>query len=307
MARRLVYGPVASRRFGLSLGVDPVLPKTCSYDCAYCQQGRTTMLTTMRTDSVEPGEVLEQIGAALVRGPVPRVVTVAGSGEPTLYLSLGALIDGIHGMTDIPVVLLTNGSLLSDPVVRAAAGRADILGPSLDAGDEQTFLRINRPHPSIRFDEMVRGLREMRAEARGRFDLEVFLARGLNDSRDGLQELARLAMSMDPDSIQLNTAVRPVPGGARLALGPDEIEAIGPLFGPKARIIASFESWSRGTEGADPGRILAVLGRRPCTAAELATALGMDADDIARVLDGMERSGVLARTESGHYHPARAG
>lgn len=299
--RRLVYGPVASRRFGISLGVDPLPPKTCCFDCIYCQQGRTTRLTTTRDQFVKPDDILEQIQGALTRGPSPDVVTLAGSGEPTLYTPLGHLIQQIRKLADMPVVVLTNGALFTDPEARQEASHADVLGPSLDAGDEETFARINRPHPAIRFADFVQGLRAMREQSRGRFDLEVFLARGVNDSPEQIRTIAEIATSMEPDSIQLNTAVRPTPSGEDLALDPDRMESLLPLFGPSATIIASFSSFQPGTAEADPDRILATLERRPCTTQELATALGMDPSRARQVLLRLHLSGRVVQSGTDHW------
>jgi wyosine [tRNA(Phe)-imidazoG37] synthetase (radical SAM superfamily) len=190
MTKRRVYGPVPSRRFGLSLGVDLVPPKTCCYDCVYCQVGRTTELTTEPTDFYLVEEVLADVRAALDSGPLPDVITLAGSGEPTLYRPLGRLIDGLRDLGGVPVVLLTNGALLSDPRVAQAALKADILAPSLDAGDRETFSRINRPHPSIVFADMLRGLQVVCEKHPGTVRLEVVLVGGQNDSDKDVQRIA---------------------------------------------------------------------------------------------------------------------
>ena len=190
--RRNVYGPVPSRRFGLSLGIDPLEPKRCCYDCVYCQQGRTTDLSSARRDDRPVEEIERDVLEALERGPAPQVLTIAGSGEPLLYLSLERLIHRLHHVSGLPVVLLTNGALLHDADVRRAAAAADIVCPSLDAGDPGTFQAINRPHPDIRFETMVEGLASLRRESRGRFLLEVFIARGVNDSPEQLESLPHL-------------------------------------------------------------------------------------------------------------------
>jgi wyosine [tRNA(Phe)-imidazoG37] synthetase (radical SAM superfamily) len=132
------YGPVPSRRFGLSLGVDLVPHKTCPYDCVYCQLGPTTCLTTERRDFYPVDDVLRDVEDALADGPRPDVITLAGSGEPTLYRSLPQLFAGIRDLSDVPILLITNGALLFDEDVAGAARGADILAPSLDAGDART-------------------------------------------------------------------------------------------------------------------------------------------------------------------------
>lgn len=307
MARRtLVYGPVASRRYGLSLGIDPLPAKTCCYDCVYCQQGRTTRPSAKRRDLVPLDDVLHDVREALERGPAPRVLTLAGSGEPTLYRPLGDLVAGLRSVSRAGIVLLTNGALMSDPDVRDAACAADVVCPSLDAADADTFRRINRPHPDIDFDRMVQGLQALRRSFSGRYDLEVFLARGINDGPDHLQRLARLARSIAPDAIQLNTAVRPPPGRMGLALTLDEMRRAAAIFGPTAEVIAGFEQGSPPRPAARKRDLLEVLERRPCTPAELALALGMDAGQVARMLDELESAGqVVEAGDEGYWRAAK--
>jgi len=298
--RRNVYGPVPSRRFGLSLGIDPLEPKTCCYDCVYCQQGRTTTLSTTREDLVPVTDVLADVREALARC-TPDVLTLAGSGEPTLYLSMGELIDGLHEMCEAPVVVLTNGALMGDPQVRSEASRAEIISPSLDAGDAETFRRINRPHPDVDFDAMVEGLRALRQEASGRYLLEVLVARGVNDAPVHLERLAALARSIEPDAILVNTPVRPTPGRRQLALDGEQMQRIAAMFGPSAEVIAARETAHARPSTALPRDVLAVLERRPCTASELAASMGIDPGDLARTLQELGRAEAIEQTVDGHW------
>jgi wyosine [tRNA(Phe)-imidazoG37] synthetase (radical SAM superfamily) len=249
-------------------------------------------------------EVIAQVRDAVERGPRPDVVTLAGSGEPTLYRPLGRLIEELRAQTGAPVVLLTNGALASDPEVCEQAARADVVGPSLDAGDEETFQRINRPHPSIRFDRMVAGLRELSRRSRGRTDLEVFLARGVNDSDEQVRAIAEMARSIAPDSVQLNTAVRPVPGDLDLAVEPERLDVLAEAFGPTCRVIASFDRVARRRAGVDPARVLEVLERRPCTAEEIAASLGVSLPHVRMALSKLERLGRVERTQR-HWRATR--
>ena len=148
-----VFGPVPSRRLGRSLGVDVVPFKTCTYDCIYCQLGRTTCKTVERKAWVPLEDVLDEVKEKL--STRPDYITLSGSGEPTLFSPLGDLIVGIKSMTGIPVALLTNGSLLWQADVREAIRDVDLLIPSLDAGDEAMFRRVNRPHGGLSFEQML--------------------------------------------------------------------------------------------------------------------------------------------------------
>ena len=160
-AQQLVYGPVPSRRLGRSLGVDLVPLKTCTYDCVYCQLGRTTSKTVRRGRWVDPEAVGAQVRDKL--SSKPDVIALAGSGEPTLHAGIGAVIDGIKAITDVPVAVITNGSLLGRPAVRRELAAADIVLPSLDAPSEELFRRVNRPHESLHLADLIDGLVSFRA------------------------------------------------------------------------------------------------------------------------------------------------
>jgi len=157
---KCLYGPVPSRRLGRSLGIDLVPFKTCTYDCIYCQLGKTTNKTTERLNYVPVADVLREVREKLSTGVGCDYISMAGSGEPTLHASLGELISKIKEMTDIPVAVITNGSLLYLPEVRESLLKADLVIPSLDAGDAQLFEYVNRPHENIVFERMIEGLIE---------------------------------------------------------------------------------------------------------------------------------------------------
>jgi wyosine [tRNA(Phe)-imidazoG37] synthetase (radical SAM superfamily) len=292
MAKRRVYGPVPSRRFGLSLGVDLVPKKTCCYDCVYCQLGKTIELTVERTDFYPVGDVLADVGAALDTGPRPDVITLAGSGDPSLYRSLGRLIDGLHELGDIPVVFLTNGALLFKKEVARDALRADILAPSLDAGDQETFQKINRPHRSIGFSEMLRGLQAVCGKHPGKVRLEVMLVGGQNDSDEDIQRIAGRLGSIRADSIDINTPVRPGPGGRAVVSEKERLEAAVRAFGPAARIVADYRGPRAPGGAADAERrILDMLSRRPCTVEDIQSSLGIHPNEAIKMLDKAVKAG----------------
>ena len=175
--QKYLYGPVPSRRLGLSLGVDIVPFKVCTLDCIYCQLGRTSEKTMERKDYVDVEAVLAELRAKLVEGLEADFITISGSGEPTLNAGLGQLIEGIKKITNIPVAVLTNGTLLTNQSVRADCARADVVMPSLDAGDDQTFRKVNRPHKDISIENLIAGLCAFRNEFAGQMWLEVFFCR----------------------------------------------------------------------------------------------------------------------------------
>ncbi len=298
MKRRRFYGPVPSRRFGLSLGVDLVPQKTCCYDCVYCQLGKTTRLTVERSDFYPLDEILKDVETALDSGPRPDVITLAGSGEPSLYLSLGGLIDGLHAVSDIPVVFLTNGGLLFYEEVAEDALRADVLAPSLDAGDRESFLRINRPHESIGYSEMLQGLQTVCGKHNGKVRLEVMLVGGQNDSDEDIRRIADRLGTIRADSVDINSPVRPAPGGKVLPSTAGRLEAAARAFGPAARIVAEY----RGPRVPDSGRdaekqVLEMLSRRPCTVEDIQSSLGIHPNEIIKMLDQAVKAGKVQQRE----------
>ncbi len=207
-----VYGPVPSRRLGRSLGVSLVPPKTCTYSCVYCQLGRTTDQTLQRQSFFPPEEVLEEIrdalGAGEAEGAVDHV-TFAGDGEPTLCSDLGYLIEAVKEGSDVPVAVITNGSLLHDPGVRSDLMEADRVLPTLATVRPQVWRRMHRPHRGLDLPTMIRGLVEFSQEYEGDIWLEVMLVRGLNDDEGSLRELREVIDTIGPDRLDLLVPTRP--------------------------------------------------------------------------------------------------
>jgi len=290
---RYVFGPVPSRRLGRSLGVDLVPLKTCTYDCVYCQLGHTTRKTLERKEYVPVKDVLSELHCSLSSGSSPDYVTLSGSGEPTLHSGLEELIDGIKGLTRIPLAVLTNGSLLSDGGVRRGLERADVVLPSLDAGDDRLFRHVNRPHPGLSFSRVVEGLRSFRRDFSNRIWLEVFLLAGVTDTQAEAEKIAHLALEACPDRIQLNTVERPPAETIALPVPRSTLERLASLFEPRAEVIAEFDaSPSTAASEVEPGEILELVSRRPCTAEDVAEGLGMRLTEAVKWLAFLEASGM---------------
>jgi wyosine [tRNA(Phe)-imidazoG37] synthetase (radical SAM superfamily) len=297
-----LYGPVLSRRLGRSLGIDLVPFKTCTYDCIYCQLGRTTDRTLERKEYVPVDAVLDELGRKLAAGDSPNYISLAGSGEPTLHDGLDRLISGIKSMTRIPVAIITNGSLLGDRRVIEALMSADLVIPSLDAGDAGMFERINRPHPGIDFDRMVQGLMDFRQKYRGRIWLEVMLLDGLNDCESEVRKIAELAGRIEPDKVQLNTAVRPPAEVAARPVPFYRMQELARLFSGPVEIIASKPGTSAEAEskaGNQEEMILAMLKRRPCTAEDVAQGLGIHRLEALKELETLVKVGTALKVETG--------
>jgi wyosine [tRNA(Phe)-imidazoG37] synthetase (radical SAM superfamily) len=208
---KYVFGPVPSRRLGQSLGIDTIPLKTCNWNCVYCQLGRTKPLLNQRKDYYPLRDILAEVHQALNSHQPGEIdwVTFVGSGEPLLHANMGALVRGVKDLTDLPVAVITNGSLLYLPEVREDLLAADAVLPSLDAGTGELYLKINRPHPEITFKRLVDGLVAFRKEYRGRLWVEVMLVRELNDSPKALQDIARVMEIIQPDAVHINLPTRP--------------------------------------------------------------------------------------------------
>jgi len=207
---KYIYGPVPSRRLGNSLGIDPIPSKTCNYQCIYCQLGRTTNFTNERKNFFPKNEIIAEMKNAIKQNENNiDYITFVGSGEPTLYRDLGELILKVKEFSKKPVCVITNGSLLYDLKVRNILMHADVVLPSLDAGDEKSFIRINRPHPSIKFDAMIQGFIDFRKNFKGKFWIEIMIMKGINDSKEELLKIKEKIDLIKPDRIDINVPIRP--------------------------------------------------------------------------------------------------
>lgn len=208
---RYVFGPVPSRRLGQSLGIDTIPLKTCNWNCVYCQLGRSEPLIHERKAYFPREAIMAEVAEALAEHKPEEIdwITFVGSGEPTLHSDMGWLIREVKKLSDIPVAVITNGSLLYLPEVRAELAPADAVMPTLDAGNPELYRKINRPWPALTYETLVEGLRAFRAEYSGRLWIEVMLVMGLNDSEKALLQLAAVLRSIGPDQVHLLLPDRP--------------------------------------------------------------------------------------------------
>jgi len=293
-----IFGPVPSRRLGRSLGVDLVPFKTCSFDCIYCQLGRTSCKTATRKDWVPLDAVLEELKSKL--STQPDYITLSGSGEPTLHAQIGELIQRIHAMTEIPVAVLTNGSLLWQKEVRAALAFADVVMPSLDAPDAELFKFVNRPHPDITFEQLLDGLEIFRREFSGQYWLEVMLLDGYTARLLPVRQIATLVRRIRPDKVQLNTAVRPPAEGYALAAPPERLMELARLFDLPTEIMAEHQGNKASSRSRPlPQTVLALLRRRPCTIEGVARGLAVKPAHAAEILAALEAQGHVRRCSRG--------
>jgi wyosine [tRNA(Phe)-imidazoG37] synthetase (radical SAM superfamily) len=291
---KYLYGPVPSRRLGRSLGIDLVPFKTCTYDCIYCQLGRTTHRTMDRRPYFPVNEILTELEQVLDAGEKPDYIGIAGSGEPTLNSGIGLLIKEIKRRTVIPVAVLTNGSLLWMPTVRTALMSADLVLPSLDVGDPRLFQRINRPCGGITYDCMVNGLIEFTHQFPGQVWLEILLLAGLTDTPAAVSRIAEVVSRIRPARVQLNTVCRPPAEKFARSLSREQMMALKAFFAEPVDIIGETAPQSSFAAFYTAGNreILAMLNRRPCTAEDVAAGLRMHANEALKKLEQLVAAGM---------------
>jgi wyosine [tRNA(Phe)-imidazoG37] synthetase (radical SAM superfamily) len=289
-----LYGPVPSRRLGLSLGVDLVPFKTCTLDCVYCQLGRTTNKTLERKEYVPVNDILAELQGVLEAGLQADYITLGGSGEPTLHSGIGRLIKGIKKITSIPVAILTNSTLFCLPEVRNDCAGADVILPSLDAGDQQTYEAINRPVKQLTFNMLVDGLCALKQEFLGQVWLEVFFVDKFNTDDAQIEKISEAIKKIRPDKVHLNTAVRPTADKGIEKVNSTRLEEIAHRLAPDCEVVADFISGHCRANASDvPQTLLSMLKRRPCSLNDICSALGLDANSALVYIDTLKEQGVI--------------
>ena len=304
---KYLFGPVPSRRFGRSLGVDLSCFKTCSLDCVFCQLGRTTEKTVERKEYVPIEEVLSELDNWLKTDGKADYITLSGSGEPTLHSRFGEVLSFVGKNSAIPSVLLTNGTMLHLPEVRDAASLADIVKISLSAWDQASYEWVNRPHTQLRFDQLIEGQKAFRAQVKGELWMEVFLVGGINSFSGDVSKIACLAKEIGPGRIQLNTAIRPPAEDFVTPLSKERMEALSLMFQPAAEVIAEFTAKHKDHIEASQETIFSMLQRRPCTAEQIADIFGMHLNEVAKYLGILVRSDKIRtnRKDASVYYAAK--
>lgn len=241
MAFKYIYGPIKSRRLGLSLGLSLSPGKTCNLNCIYCQWGRTAETVSKRKEYAESDEIIAELKSWMRQNPATakklKFVTLSGLGEPTLNTQIGKLIRRVRSLTNRSIAVITNSTLLGDPLVRKALMGADLVVPSLDAVDEKIFRRIDRPNSAVKLDKIISGLVSFGKEFRGKLWLEIMLVSGMNDGIGHINKLKSVIRRINPDKIQLNSPVRKTAEKNVLPVPRVKLERIKKILGNKAEII----------------------------------------------------------------------
>jgi wyosine [tRNA(Phe)-imidazoG37] synthetase (radical SAM superfamily) len=289
---KYLFGPVPSRRLGMSLGIDLIPQKVCSLNCVYCEVGKTTKLTTDRLEYVKYDKVIAELIHFMSNKPKIDYITFSGSGEPTLNSRIGDVLSFVkENYPDVKTAVLTNGTLLSDKKLREELRQIDVILPSLDAASQDAFEKINRPHPKISLQNYIQGLVDLRNEYEGKIWLEILFLKGYNDSDNELNKLKEAILKIKPDRIQLNTLDRPGTEEGLIPLTKKELQYVIDFWDlPNVEIIASqfertvIESYREDVESA----ILETIARRPCTLDDLHSFLGIHVNEINKYLGVLE-------------------
>lgn len=301
-----IFGPVPSRRLGFSLGVDTIPFKTCSLNCIYCQLGRTINKTIQRKEYIAADDILREIEEVLREGKRIDYITFSGSGEPTLNSEIRRMISRVKELTSIPLAILTNGTLLYQPRIREDLMEADLVIPSLDTVTQEIFEMVNRPHPSLKIDEVITGIDSFSQEFNGKVWLEIMVVKGINDSLEEIEKAAQIIKQMNLEKIQLNTVVRPPAEEFARPLTREYLKNIKTVLGKKCEIIAEFKRVTQKAYKRDvEKRILSMVKRRPVTLVDISHSLGLHRNEIIKYVETLEKKHqVKTKVHSGerYYH-----
>ena len=292
MKYEYIFGPVPSRRLGVSLGVDLVKKKTCNLDCVYCECGRTEETTNDRKSYVDKEKVIAEIKDYLDSGNYLDYITFSGWGEPTLNSDIGEILKEIKKITNIKTAVITNGTLLWMQEVREALMISDVVMPSLDAVSKEVFEKINRPYKSLEIEKIKNGIIEFANEYKGELKLEIFIIDGINNGEKEIDKFKEIIKKIKPSVVQLNSLDRPAPENwvkkadsdilekIKSALEYDEIEII-----LKYKSRENIKNYNENSEKL----ILNMIEKRPCTVDDIVDITGMSKSEVNKYIDILEK------------------
>ena len=290
LQRKYTFGPVPSRRLGLSLGVDVIPKKLCTLDCVYCEVGVTDKRGLARKEYFPANEILAEVKEVIAEYPELDHITISGSGEPTLNSKIGDIIRGIKQMTKVPVAVLTNGTLLNLPEVRRDLMDADIVSPSLDAVSADVFIKVDRPNPKLNIDIIIDGIKAFRREYKGRMWIEILFVKGMNDHDEEVFKMKQVLDEIRPEKIHLNTVIRPPAYAIAQPVGEDRLKEIQKILGERSEIVGIFKETHKTKEhNVDGQAILALLKRRAMTVGQMTESLAMRQEEIIASLKQLDQ------------------
>jgi len=296
---KYLFGPVPSRRLGISLGLDIIPYKTCTLDCIYCECGKTSNHTYVRKSFFPPEKLLSEMDIFLEKEIHLDYITFAGSGEPTLNSDIGYMIKELKRITNIPIAVLTNGTLLDNPKVREDILRSDLLLPSLDAVSEDVFKKINNPVNGITAKQLVKGLIDFSKIYKGKIWVEVFISKGINDSIKELDKIRKVLEQVNPAKIQLNSLDRP-PAYAEAKTADHSLltsimnrwKDLPVEIIKRVKTRDEIPSFSKNIEN----NIMNTIARRPLTIEDLMILTGKGRLELNKYIDILEKEKII-RTE----------
>ncbi len=299
---KYVFGPIPSRRLGMSLGVDLVPHKICNYDCVFCEVGRTVRTVNVRKEYIKKEDIISELERFFESFSDQQVdhITLTGSGETTLNVKLGEIIREIKERFSYPVAVLTHSGNIYDPQVREELSYADVVCPSLDAATQEVFEKVNRPHPGIKVGDVVEGLRKFREIFGGTMLLEVLLVDGINNTEEELEKIGEAVRYIEPDSVQINTVDRP---GAypeakpltheQLEFARSVLEKYHPNVVVLSRIYRHLEKVRFASEEEFIEELLNMIKRRPMTTLDIVASTGLDFFEVSDVVKKLLENGKL--------------
>lgn len=299
---KYLYGPVPSRRLGVSLGIDLIPYKACSFNCVYCECGATTKLTDQREEFVPHKEVIKELDEYLKEKPKLDYITFSGSGEPSLYQGLKEIVDFVKDShPEYKLALLTNSSLLNNKSLRKEISKIDLVVPSIDSVIKKNYEKINRPHKNIKLDNIIKGLIKLREEFSGKLWLEIFIIQNLNDSKEEINKFKEIIEKIKPDRIQLNTLDRPGTESWVKKETEEKLKEILDFFGEKAEIIGPFipKDTQNFLSNSVKTRIKEIIKRRPCTINDISQILNLHVNQVNKYLRELSNENKIeSKTES---------
>ena len=306
---KTIYGPVPSRRLGLSLGIDPFTQKTCTHSCIYCQLGRAPTVSAESTiDGVNPDLVKSELAEFFASDGKADYITFSGSGEPTLWGHIGELIKFIkEEFAEKKVCVLTNGTTLWRKEVREALMLADLVVPTVAAADRKTYIKLHRPHPSATLERHIEGVKKFAEVFGGSIWAEVMLVAGINDSDEHLRKLAELLDGIPFEFIDINLPVRPP---AESWVKPPEMERVEfacRLVGERCRVVGKFRAVQPKVERLAnlAEKVLEILMRRPEKLENIADALAVTYDEARKAIDALIAKKLVTKTTNDYFKLTR--
>ncbi len=295
--KKYIFGPVPSRRLGLSLGVDLVPYKTCSLDCIYCECGATTNLTIERKEYVPINDVISELNAELKSNPNINFVTFSGSGEPTLHSKINKIISFIKiNYPNLKICLLTNSTLLSDKQLCKEISDIDLIIPSLDSVDLCEFRKINKPELSINIDDMIDGICYFKSISKAEIWLEILVMPNINDTVESFEKLRAPLLKIKPNKVQLNTLDRPGCFDNLKPVSKKQLENLGNVISDivTVEIVAKFayknkEKSVKIDDNNIEDKVLEFISRRPCTLDDILYSLNINKDILKANIFKLEK------------------